>query len=327
MIDSTFSLYAGKTLPLCLLIAFFLDLLLGDPENWPHPVRLMGKLIHAAEGWLRPSQSNSKKEIQGGLILALGLPSLCTLILTALSVFLFRIQPVLYLIFRVVMIWKLLALKNLADEGSAVAKALRENGLAAGRQRLSRIVGRETKELTDEEVIKATVETIAENFSDGIVAPLFYLLLFDLPGMFFYKFVNTQDSMLGYRDSRYLYFGRAAARLDDIFNLIPSRISAAFLFLAAALLRENPRRALRIWKRDRRKHLSPNAGQGEAMMAGALGIRLGGSHSYHGEMIEKPFIGDQIGTTDISDIDRSIQILYLASALAFLFVLSLAWLR
>lgn len=322
----SYSLYATFSLPFTILLAFLMDCALGDPEGAPHVVRLMGNLIAFFERQLNRLSWPPRKRRACGYLVALALPALCTLMLSALLRFLYGIYPPLYAVFRVILCWQLIAVKNLADEAKAVASVLEKQGLAAGRKQLSRIVGRETDSLSQQDCIQAAVETVAENFCDGVAAPLLFLALLDLPGLFFYKMVNTLDSMIGYRTARFIDFGCASARLDDLLNFIPARLSALWLILSAWLCGQDPVEAFKIFKRDRNKHLSPNSGQTESVMAGALHIQLGGGHFYHGEWIDKPTLGDPQRPAEIQDVQRACQMLYTASALCLLCVLiAISW--
>ena len=202
-------------------------------------------------------------------------------------------------------------------------QALETGGVEEGRLAVSRIVGRDTQSLTEEGVVKAAVETVAENTSDGVVAPLFYLMLFGAAGGFFYKSVNTMDSMIGYRNDRYQYFGTAAARLDDVVNYVPARLSALFMLVAAFLTGKGGRRAWKVYCRDRRRHKSPNAGQTEAVMAGALGVELAGDAWYFGKLHRKPTLGDPVRPIEPEDIRRAGKLMYLTAALALAVFLAL----
>ena len=221
------------------------------------------------------------------------------------------------------MSYQLLAARCLRDSAERVARALGEGGLAAGRKAVSYIVGRDTEVLDEAGVIRATVETVAENASDGEAAPLFYLLLFGVTGGWVYKAVNTMDSMLGYKNARYEFFGRVAARMDDVFNWIPARIAALLLIAAAAITGQNAGEAVRIFRRDRFRHASPNSAQTESVMAGALGVRLAGPASYFGERKEKPYIGDAGREIETEDIARANRMLTVASWLSLFFFLAL----
>lgn len=322
----SFSQFADYTFYLTAALALVLDLLFADPEGFPHPVVFVGKITAYLDRRLnRPLLKESERYARGLLVASL-LPASLSLALYGFLRLFFEINPWLYFAMRVFIAGQLLAIQGLAKEANAVAIALRNDGLIAARKQLSRIVGRETTHLTDQQVIKATVETVAENFADGVVAPLFYFVLFDLTGMFFYKAVNTLDSMIAYRNARYEHFGKAAAKLDDLLNYLPARLAAFFLWLASVFSRLDHRSAWRIFWRDRYNHLSPNSAQTEAVVAGALGIQLGGTHTYRGVEVEKPTIGDFKRLPEIRDIDKTIKLLYLASVFAFLSFLGIRFL-
>lgn len=313
-----YSSYLRETALYVLLAAVLLDLLLGDPEGWPHPVRAIGQGIAWLDRLLMRPLLTKEQQLARGALLGLAYPAFLTLLVSGLLYFFYRLALPLFWALRILLAWQLLALKNLAAEAQGVARVLQTQGLEAGRRQVSRIVGRETQDLSEEEVVKATVETVAENFNDGFVAPLCFLVLLDVPGLFFFKCVNTLDSMVGYRNARYLYFGRVSARLDDILNFLPARLAALLLLLGAPLAGLSLRAAWRTFRRDRGQHLSPNSGQTEAVMAGALGIQLGGTHIYHGKAIVKPKIGEAGRPAETADIGRSVQLLYLAASLAVL---------
>jgi len=251
---------------------FGLDLLLGDPPWMPHPVVGMGRCITLLERVLRRAFPGTPQgELAAGAVLAAALP-LGTLGLSALALRLCgRIHPALELGLSVLWCWQCLAVRGLRDESANVYRKLTSSTLAEARRAVGRIVGRDTEALSAEGVTKAAVETVAENFSDGVAAPLCCMLLGGAPLALCYKAVNTMDSMVGYKNERYLYFGRAAARLDDAANYLPSRLSALLLIAAAALRGQDWKNAWKIWRRDRRNHTSPNSAQTEAAMAGALG--------------------------------------------------------
>ena len=301
------------------LCGFVIDLLLGDPAWMPHPVVFMGRCISALEKLLRRIFPKTPKgELAGGVILAAVLP-LGTLVLTGLCVWgLGFIHPALSFALQVLWCWQALAAKGLRQESDNVRRALVTGTLDDARKAVSRIVGRDTAALSREGVIRAAVETVAENFSDGVVAPLFWMLLGGAPLALAYKAVNTMDSMVGYKNDRYLYFGRAAAKLDDAANWLPSRLAALLLVAAAPLTGQNAGRAFAIWRRDRRKHASPNSAQTESAMAGALGVRLAGPASYFGKIHQKPWIGDDTRPIEPEDITRAGRMLYAGSVLALL---------
>lgn len=303
---------------------FVLDLLLGDPAWMPHPVVLMGRCITSLEGRLRAVfPKTSQGERAGGTVLAAALP-LGTLALTLLLLRLCRLlHPALELALETLWCWQALAARGLAAESRRVFQALERGTLEEARKSVGRIVGRDTAALSSQGVIRAAVETVAENFSDGVAAPMVYMLLGGAPLALCCKAVNTMDSMVGYRNERYLHFGRRAARLDDLVNLLPSRLAALLLILAAGLTGEDLRGAWRIWRRDRFCHASPNSAQTESAMAGALGIRLGGPASYFGQVHDKPAIGDSLREPEPRDILRANRMLYAASALCLILLCGL----
>lgn len=299
------------------LCGFVIDLFLGDPAWMPHPVVFMGRCISALEKLLRRIFPKTPKgELAGGVVLAAVLP-LGTLVFTGLCVWgLGLVHPVFSFALQVLWCWQALAVKGLRQESENVRHALVSGTLDDARKAVSRIVGRDTVALSREGVIRAAVETVAENFSDGVVAPLFWMLIGGAPLALAYKAVNTMDSMVGYKNDRYLYFGRAAAKLDDAANWLPSRLAALLLVAAAPLTGQNTGRAFALWRRDRRKHASPNSAQTESAMAGALGVRLAGPASYFGRVLEKPWIGDDTRPIEPQDITRANRMLYVGSALA-----------
>lgn len=291
---------------------FCLDLLLGDPAWMPHPVVLMGRCIENMEGFLRKGCPN---ELAAGAVLAAALP-LGTLSLSALALWLCGlVHPALRFFLETIWCWQCLAVKGLGKEAERVRRALVSGTPEEARRAVGRIVGRDTESLSAQEAARAAVETVAENFSDGVAAPMCYMFLGGAPLALCYKAVNTMDSMVGYKNSRYLYFGRAAARLDDAANFIPARLSALLLILAAGLTGESVSGAWRVWRRDRRNHASPNSAQTESAMAGALGIRLGGPAFYSGQLHDKPAIGDPLREIEPGDIRRAVRMLYVGSFL------------
>ena len=300
------------------LCGFVLDLILGDPA-WltpVHPVVLMGRAISALEKRLRAVFPRTPQgEYRAGLLLALlmsvGTFIVCRLTLRALD----ALSPTLSFALEVIWCWQALAIKDLRAEAMRVQAALENEGLDSARKAVSRIVGRDTAGLSAEGVARAAVETVAENFSDGVIAPLFWMMLGSAPLALCYKAVNTMDSMLGYKNARYLHFGRAPAKLDDAANFLPARLAALLLIAAAWLLGEDAASALRIWRRDRRKHASPNSAQCEAAMAGALGLRLCGPASYFGVLHEKPWIGDERREIVPDDIRRACRLEYAGAVL------------
>ncbi|MDO5737954.1 MAG: adenosylcobinamide-phosphate synthase CbiB [Eubacteriales bacterium] len=288
-----------------IILACLLDYAIGDPETWPHPVRGMGYLISKAEKLLlNPDQPDRIKK-RLGFIPALVIPAGLAIITRVCLWTLFNLNSVVYLISRLIFLTWFLALGQLVREGLKIEQSLKRDSLGYSRQLLSRIVGRDTKLLMSRQIITATVETIAENFTDGIVAPLFFFWLFDLPGLVFYKAVNTLDSMLGYKNERYRDFGYASAKLDDILNIIPARLAALVMLIVGGILTGHPLQGAKVYWRDRYAHSSPNSAHTEAVMAGLLGIRLGGPSSYHGRLVDKPYIGFNSRSPESRDIRKA----------------------
>lgn len=301
---------------LLMLGGFILDGIFGDPAWLVHPVVIMGKAITALEKFLRKRLPNTPEgERLGGRILAMALPVGTLLITGGVCWLFYRISPILG--FAIELLWcaQALAAKGLAQESTNVYRELVKDDLPASRRAVSRIVGRDTAELTSEGVTKAAVETVAENASDGVIAPLFYMMLGGAPLALVYKAINTMDSMVGYKNEKYLNFGRAAAKLDDAANYLPSRIAALLWIASAALTGNDAKSAWRIWRRDRRKHASPNSAQTESACAGALNVQLAGPATYFGKYCDKPTIGDAVRAIEPGDILRANKMMYTASLL------------
>ncbi|NOY54328.1 MAG: cobalamin biosynthesis protein CobD [Deltaproteobacteria bacterium] len=296
--------------PLALLAACMLDLLLGDPEWFPHPVVLMGRLIvileKAARKLTRPGWGH--RIAGGGIVLIVVVFSFETtfFVVKAASV----LHPWFGSLLSVFLAWTTLAARTLHREAAKVEKALREEDLEKARRELSGIVGRDTSVLSREGIIRAAVETVAENSSDGVIAPLFYLILGGAPLAMAYKAVNTLDSMLGYKDEACRDLGFFPARFDDLVNFIPARVTGLLLVVVSFLWKGSGRDAFRILRRDGRKHSSPNAGIPEAAAAGALGIQLGGRNFYGGVMIEKPVIGEPVRPLTPGAVRGAVQLMY-----------------
>lgn len=296
---------------------FILDLLLGDPPFLPHPVRLIGKLITVTEKKLRGRQlpengRETNREIWQGIVMTLVVCGIVTVTAGALLWAAYRIHPYAGTFTECLMTYQILAVKCLKVESMKVYQSLKGGKVERARTAVSMIVGRDTDRLDEEGIARAAIETVAENTSDGVIAPMLYLALGGPVLGFFYKVVNTMDSMVGYKNETYLYFGRAAAKLDDAVNFIPARVSA-FLMIMAAFLSGGEfsgKNAIRIYRRDRRNHASPNAAQTEAVCAGALGIRLAGDASYFGKTVKKPYIGDALRGVEYEDIKRANRLLY-----------------
>ena len=297
-----------------LAATYLLDQLAGDPEAMPHPVRWIGAAIARAETVLRhPDDSDVRALVLGGLLTATVVGSSYLLTRTALRVA-GRHTAAARHVTELLLAWTCLAARNLEQEAQAVSAALDANDLPLARKRVARIVGRDTEALDTSEVSRALIETLAESACDGILAPLFYLALGGVPLAMAYKAVNTLDSMIGHRDARYLYFGRVAARLDDVANFLPSRMTA----LAIIGTSGNTHAAWRTWRNDGHRHKSPNAGQPEAAMAGALRVCLGGVNTYDGELIASPHIGSAFPAPSPQEARRAIRIIARATLLAAL---------
>ncbi|WP_066736104.1 adenosylcobinamide-phosphate synthase CbiB [Bariatricus massiliensis] len=306
-----------RTLLAC-MTGFALDLLWGDPRWLYHPVRISGAWISLLEKGCRAVCKDKKGQllVAGGvlwLLVVAGAFLLSWLLLRAAE----QVHPAAAFALESFWCYQLLACKSLREESGKVYQKLAEGNLPEARKAVSMIVGRDTERLTEEGVVKAAVETVAENTSDGVVAPLFYLIIGGAPLGFFYKAVNTMDSMIGYKDEKYRYLGRCAAKLDDFFNYIPARLSALLMIAGAFLLGMDGAGAWRIYRRDRKKHASPNAAQTEAVCAGALRIRLAGDAWYFGKLYKKEYIGDDIRPVETRDIVRAGRLLYMTAALAF----------
>ena len=302
---------------LAVLGGFVLDAVFGDPAWLPHPVVLMGKCISKLEKALRARFPKTQQgELLAGAVLAFCLPVGTFLLTSAVCLLAAKISPWLGLAVQMFWCGQALAAKGLVQESRNVYGELVKPDLPAARKAVSRIVGRDTENLTAEGVTKAAVETVAENASDGVIAPLLYMLLGGAPLALTYKAVNTMDSMVGYKNETYLYFGRAAAKLDDVANYIPSRLAALLWAAAAALTGNDAKGAWRIWRRDRRNHASPNSAQTESACAGALGVQLAGPAYYFGEYYPKPTIGDALRPIEPQDILRADRMMYAASVLA-----------
>ena len=296
---------------------FVLDTLFGDPPWLPHPVVLMGKAISALEKRLRARLPQTPQgELLGGAVVAFTLPVGTFLLTSLVCLGAAKLSPWLGLAVQMFWCGQALAAKGLAQESTNVYRALIKPDLPAARKAVSRIVGRDTQNLTLEGVTKAAVETVAANASDGVIAPLLYMLLGGAPLALTYTAINTMASMLGYKNEKYLYFGRAAAKLDDAANYLPSRLAGLLWCAAAALTGNSPKRASRIWRRDRRCHASPNRAQTESACAGALGVPLAGPAYYFGEYYAKPTIGDPLRPIEPEDIRRANRMMYAESVLA-----------
>lgn len=305
-----------------MLAGFLMDLLFGDPYWLPHPIRLIGNWISFLEKRLLGSKTEEKhttpeQEKRRGMLLVLAVLSSTVFVTTVLLLGAYRLHPYLGAVIESIMTYQILATKCLQVESMKVYQELKKGDIAASRKVVSMIVGRDTECLDETGVAKAAIETVAENTSDGVIAPMICTAIGGPILGFFYKAVNTMDSMVGYKNEKYLYFGRAAAKLDDVVNYIPARISAYLMILAALLGGKNfkGRQAYRIYKRDNRNHASPNSAQTESVCAGALGIQLAGDASYFGKVVKKPYIGDALRNVEYEDIKRVNQLMYLTTCI------------
>ena len=298
-----------------ILAGYLLDLCLGDPHSMPHPVRAIGNLIVWLEKYLRPAgkkHATERGERRAGVLFV------CLVLLVTGSVagailWISRLGGIwIQTVVEAVMTYYLLAARSLRDESMAVCRKLEAGEIEGARYAVSMIVGRDTKPLSEAGIARAAVETVAENASDGVIAPLFYLAIGGPLFGWLYKAVNTMDSMVGYKNDRYHAFGTAAAMLDDVVNFIPARISAMLMILSCCFLGNefDQKNAMKIFKRDRYQHASPNSAQTEAACAGALGIRLAGDASYFGRIVKKPYIGDPLRAVETEDIRRANRLLY-----------------
>ena len=299
-------------------VAWLLDCWLGDPQHWPHPIRVIGNVIHLVQRAVRRVCRSELSLTLGGALLWLIVVGATWALSWAILALAYGVHAWLGVALEIWMIYTLLAGRCLGDAAREVEKPLRAGDLARSREKLSWIVGRDTSQLQPPQITRAVVETVAENSVDGVIAPLFFLLLGGAPLAMAYKAVNTLDSMVGYKHEKYRAIGRVSARMDDIANFIPARISWLLLALAAALCGNDHKSALRTGWRDRRNHSSPNCAWPEGTVAGALGIRLGGPNDYFGERVEKPWIGDATREVSVDDIPATIRLMNVASLLALI---------
>jgi adenosylcobinamide-phosphate synthase len=301
-----------------LALACLLDALLGDPRWFPHPVRLMGRTIALFDRGIRRVAHGPAAERTAGIALALGVPSLAYAAGWLAIEWAGRIHASWRAALVVMLAWTMLAARDLVDHATDVSRALEGGDLDRARHAVARVVGRDTAHLSEPEIVRATVETIAESTSDGVIAPLFYLAVGGPPLALAYKAVNTLDSMVGHRDEPYRYLGWAPARLDDVANWVPARLSALLLVAAAGLSARRAGQAWRVLRRDGHKHPSPNSGRPEAAMAGALGVQVGGVNVYGGVPSERPRLGDAVTPLAPRHITEALSLMALASVLAAL---------
>ena len=304
-----------------LVMGYILDLIFGDPYWMPHPVRFIGNLISILEKVIRRFMPKTKRgEYIGGIILTVMVVSISMVIPLVIILMAKSINTYLALTVETFMCYQILATKSLKVESMKVYDELAKNDLPSARKAVSMIVGRDTKDLTFSGVAKAAVETVAENTSDGIIAPMIFIAIGGAPMGFFYKAINTMDSMVGYKNEKYMNFGRFAAKLDDVVNYLPARISAYEMILSSFFLRYDYKNAFKIYKRDRYNHASPNSAQTESVCAGALDIQLAGNAYYFGKLYEKPTIGDDIREINYDDIKKANRLLYCTSFISIVII-------
>ena len=299
-----------------IIAGFILDLIFGDPHWLPHPICLIGNLIGFIERNLRPRlEPNKGALLLGGALMVIIVLVISFVVPMAILLAAGMVSPWLAFALETLMCYQIFATKCLRDESMKVYTALHNHDLADARVKLSWIVGRDTQNLDEEEITKGAVETVAENTADGIIAPMFYMFLGGVPLAFLYKGINTMDSMVGYKNDKFLYFGRCAAKLDDLANLIPARITGLVMIVAAFLLGLDGKNAWKVFWRDRYNHLSPNSAMTESVTAGALNIQLGGDHFYFGKLVHKDTIGDDIRPVCPEDIVKTNRLLYMTAVL------------
>lgn len=300
---------------LSIYTGYLLDLIIGDPYSFPHPVRFIGKLISIVEKQIRKITSSDKGLKIAGFFLWFIVVG-ATLGSTYIVLQLFKFNKIAYFIVNTILIYTTLATKCLKDESTKIYKVLKTGDLEKSRIQLSYIVGRDTSNLSEKEIVRATVETVAENTVDGIIAPLFYGFIGGAPLAMAYKAINTLDSTVGYKNDKYYYLGFASAKIDDIANYIPARIGVLLLSLGSLVIGFNFKDALKIGIRDRKNHKSPNCAFSEGAVSGALGIQLGGTNVYFGKKVYKPTIGDKKREIEIEDIGRTNKIMYSSSIIS-----------
>ena len=301
---------------LVLILGFILDVLLGDPPYLIHPVVIIGKLIGFLEKAIRELLPKTKAgERLGGGIMTFLVIAISFILPWFILMVVKNINYLFKIVLEVFWCWQILAIKTMAVEAKGVFEPLEDNDIPRARKQVARIVGRDTDSLDEVGVIKAAVETVAESTSDGIVAPMLFMAIGGIPLGFLYKAVNTMDSMVGYKNERYRFFGTASARMDDLLNFIPARLTALLMIAGARVIKLDYGNAYAVWKRDRKKHASPNSGNPESACAGALGIKLGGDAYYFGELYHKETLGDDLRRPEKEDILMTVKLMYVTSIL------------
>ena len=306
-----------------IIAGYIIDLIFGDPRPVPHPVVAIGKLVSFCTDRLLCQDSGAKEKRRNGIFMVVIVECACIVVPFCILYLAYRLHLVAGIVIEGIMCWQILAAKSLKTESTKVETALYNNNIEEARFNVSMIVGRDTANLDAEGITKAAVETVAENSSDGVIAPLFYMLFGGAVAGFLYKGINTMDSMAGYKNEKYIDFGRAAAKLDDIANFIPARISALLMVVSAFILGYDAANAWKIFLRDRYKSTSPNAGQTEAACAGALGIELLGDAYYFGKLVKKPSIGDALRDIEPCGIHKANKLMYCMEFLMVVFIIVL----
>ena len=297
-------------------IAYVLDLIFGDPQNIIHPVQVIGKMISSGEKYLlgKRHESDRKYKFFAGMILNITVISV-TYAVTYL-IYKSSENSIIFTVAEIYLMYTIFSINSLAREGNRVYNILKEGNIERARKDLSYLVSRDTGTMDEKMIIRSTMETISENTVDGIVAPMLYMFLGGLPLSMTYKAINTFDSMVGYKNEKYMDFGKFSAKLDDVANFIPARITGILIVIASMILGYDYKNSLKIFIRDRKNHSSPNSGHAEAGVAGALGVQFGGRVSYFGKEVDKPVIGDKIKNFELEDIKKNIKIMYAASFLS-----------
>ena len=299
-------------------IAYVLDLIFGDPQNIIHPVQVIGKMISSGEKFLLGENSGLSRKYKffAGMILNITVISLTygiTYLIRRTSE-----NSIILTVAEIYLMYTVFSINSLAREGNRVYNILKEGNIERARKDLSYLVSRDTETMDEKMIIRSTMETISENTVDGIVAPMLYMFLGGLPLSMTYKAINTFDSMVGYKNEKYMDFGKFSAKLDDVANFIPARITGILIVIGSIILGYDYKNSLKVFIRDRKNHSSPNSGHAEAGVAGALGVQFGGRVSYFGKEVDKPVIGDKIKDFELEDIKKNIKIMYIASFLSLI---------
>ena len=313
------------TLVIKIWIAYVLDLIFGDPQNIIHPVQIIGKMINIGEKSLlgKKYKSDRKYKFFAGMILNITIISLTY----GITYLIHRTSEnsIIFTVAEIYLMYTVFSINSLAREGNRVYNILKEGNIERARKDLSYLVSRDTETMDEKMIIRSTMETISENTVDGIVAPMLYMFLGGLPLSMTYKAINTFDSMVGYKNEKYMDFGKFSAKLDDVANFIPARITGILIVIASMILGYDYKNSLKIFIRDRKNHSSPNSGHAEAGVAGALGVQFGGRVSYFGKEVDKPVIGDKIKDFELEDIKKNIKIMYAASFLSLVLFSVMFW--